>query len=123
VWAAYQVPDVHGGNARALECTVFSGGMLTDNEPYLFTSDAAQYLEAVGMEDGQFPKPRTQWQTVALGRHGFPDDEYAKSPPTSLTDPLFAPANLDPGSPNLGLFPTAFYENEFQPDIHQCGYK
>jgi len=123
VWAAYQVPDVHGGNARNLECTVFSGGMLTDNEPYLFTSDAAQYLEAVGMDDGQFPKPQTQWQTVALGRHGFPDDEYAKSPPTSLTDPLFAPANLDPGSPNLGRFPAAFYENQFQPDIHQCGYK
>jgi hypothetical protein len=123
VWAAYQVPGVHGGNARDLECTVFSGGMLTDNEPYLFTSDAAQYLEAVGMNKGQFPKPEIRNQTVALGRHGFPDDEYAKSPPTSLTDPLFAPANLDPGSPNLGLFPAAFYENDFQPDINQCGYR
>lgn len=123
VWGAYQVPAVNGGNARDLECTVYSGGQLTDNEPYLFTSDAAQYLETVGMGKGQFPKPEIRNQTVALGLHGFPDDEYAKSPPTSLTDPLFAPANLDPGSPNLGLYPTAFYENDFTPDNHQCGYR
>jgi hypothetical protein len=119
VWATYEIPDVNGGNARDLECIVH----LEDSEPWVYTPDSTQYLAVVGMKPGTYPKPALSEQTAALGRHGFPADEFAYSPPASLTDPLTAPPSLDASSPNLGVFPSSFYESEFPHDNHECGYR
>jgi hypothetical protein len=112
-WKAWDLPQIGNANARSLECN--DTELPIYDRPFRSASDSAQYETVIGM-DNPFPKPRVREQTAALGRDGADRVPYhdAGPPPASLTDPLFAPANLDPGSPNLGLLPASFYGRNFE---------
>jgi hypothetical protein len=85
----------------------------SDVYPFRNNADSTQYTAVYGTGAGGAR------QTI-LRTFGIPDafntrepkqTPYAKPPSDSWVSPLWAPANLDDKSPNLGLFKPSFFRN------------
>jgi hypothetical protein len=114
VWQAWDLPQIGNANARTLECN--DQELPIYDRPFRNSPDTAQYEKVIGINAGRFPRPEIREQTTAFGR---PDADFvpykdATPPGGAITDPLFGPASLDPGNPNLALFPASFFEQNFE---------
>jgi hypothetical protein len=114
--AAWVLWELEVPNARNYDCLTGEAEASKTNYPFSEEPETGQYRAALGLQANLVPSTIVR----ALGvRNTFQylksiDDSSAQPPSAGITDPLFAPADLDPASNGLGMYPQQFYELNFE---------